>query len=88
MLTCAALAVEKENEGLVTEKKLPASMTVASLKALLSHLLDIPAADQVLYYKPQKSMLGVGEELDDDERSLSFYGMASGGCLLARELGC
>lgn len=80
------LAVEKENEGFITEKKLPASMAVASLKALLSHLLDIPAADQVLFYKPQKSTLGVGEELDDDERSLSFYGMASGGCLLARQL--
>jgi len=58
----------------VTTKTVPSSITVGNLKVLINHLLKIRGSDQVLSFKRDLSDLAASE-LDDDTRSLSYYGV-------------
>ncbi|XP_054353219.1 tubulin-specific chaperone E isoform X2 [Pongo pygmaeus] len=67
----------------VLEKQLPGSMTIQKVKGLLSRLLKVPVSDLLLSYEsPQKP--GVEIELENDLKSLQFYSVENGDCLLVR----
>lgn len=65
-----------------TEKRVPASMSVGALKALLQRLLKVPASAQRLLYLPPAAApadAASAVPLDDELRQLSFYGVEQGG---------
>ena len=66
------------------EKKLPLSMTVGTLKTLMSKLFKCHPALQHLAFRPK----GVyPSPLDNDMQTLSFYGVCDGGDILLEEIG-
>uniref|UniRef100_A0A2K5F4Z1 Tubulin-specific chaperone E n=1 Tax=Aotus nancymaae TaxID=37293 RepID=A0A2K5F4Z1_AOTNA len=67
----------------VLEKQLPGSMTIQKVKGLLSRLLKVPVSDLLLSYEsPEKP--GREIELENDLKSLQFYSVENGDCLLVR----
>ncbi|XP_020028940.2 tubulin-specific chaperone E isoform X2 [Castor canadensis] len=70
-------------EQKVLEKQLPDSMTVQKVKGLLSRLLKVPVSELLLSYESPK-MAGREFELEDDLKSLQFYSVENGDCLLVR----
>ncbi|XP_004578580.1 tubulin-specific chaperone E [Ochotona princeps] len=67
----------------VLEKQLPDSMTIQKVKGLLSRLLKAPVSELQLSYESTK-MPGREIELENDLKSLQFYSVESGDCLLVR----
>ncbi|XP_019405380.1 PREDICTED: tubulin-specific chaperone E [Crocodylus porosus] len=65
------------------EKKLPDSMTIQKVKGLLYRLLKIPGSELKLSYESSK-MEGKEIELDNDLKSLQFYAIENGDCMLVR----
>ncbi|NWR71415.1 TBCE protein, partial [Centropus unirufus] len=65
------------------EKKLPESMTVQRVKGLLYRLLKIPGSELKLSYQSSK-LAGKEVELDNDLKSLQFYSIEDGDCMLVR----
>ncbi|XP_030053996.1 tubulin-specific chaperone E isoform X2 [Microcaecilia unicolor] len=65
------------------EKKLPDSMTVQKVKGLLHRLLKVPGSNLRLSYKSAK-MESKEIELQNDLKSLAFYSIENGDCILAR----
>uniref|UniRef100_F6TTQ8 Tubulin-specific chaperone E n=1 Tax=Callithrix jacchus TaxID=9483 RepID=F6TTQ8_CALJA len=67
----------------VLEKQLPGSMTIQKVKGFLSRLLKVPVSDLLLSYEsPEKP--GREIELENDLKSLQFYSVENGDCLLVR----
>nr|XP_034805252.2 tubulin-specific chaperone E isoform X3 [Pan paniscus] len=67
----------------VLEKQLPGSMTIQKVKGLLSRLLKVPVSDLLLSYESPKKP-GREIELENDLKSLQFYSVENGDCLLVR----
>ncbi|XP_065892682.1 tubulin-specific chaperone E-like [Dysidea avara] len=62
-------------------KKLPGTITVMKLKALLFRLYKVDSTSQKLSYKDSK---GQEYELNDDMKDLSFYSVSNGDTILLR----
>ncbi|XP_063299450.1 tubulin-specific chaperone E isoform X2 [Pelobates fuscus] len=65
------------------QKKLPDSMTVQKVKGLLYRLLKVPGSELKLSYESSK-MEGREIELENDLKSLQFYSVENGDCVLVR----
>lgn len=65
------------------ERQLPDSMTIQKVKGLLSRLLKVPVSELLLSYESPK-MPGREIELENDQKSLNFYSVENGDCLLVR----
>uniref|UniRef100_A0A8C5MEI8 Tubulin folding cofactor E n=1 Tax=Leptobrachium leishanense TaxID=445787 RepID=A0A8C5MEI8_9ANUR len=63
------------------EKKLPDTMTIQKVKGLLYRLLKVPGSDLKLSYESSK-MEGKEIELENDLKSLQFYSVENGDCVL------
>jgi Leucine-rich repeat (LRR) protein len=71
--------VSIESEGHPSlPKKLPDTMTVQKLKAMIQRLIKIDTTEQILYYKHPRDLNHV-VELEDDMKQLSFYSVESDG---------
>nr|XP_039320235.1 tubulin-specific chaperone E isoform X2 [Saimiri boliviensis boliviensis] len=67
----------------VLEKQLPGSMTIQKVKGLLSRLLKVPVSDLLLSYESPEEP-GREIKLENDLKSLQFYSVENGDCLLVR----
>ncbi|XP_075059418.1 tubulin-specific chaperone E isoform X2 [Mixophyes fleayi] len=67
----------------IIKKKLPDSMTVQKVKGLLYRLLKVPGSELKLSYESSK-MEGKEIELENDLKTLQFYSMENGDCILVR----
>ncbi|NXN12679.1 TBCE protein, partial [Indicator maculatus] len=82
LLTLTIKCPEKPEQKPV-EKKLPESMTVQRVKGLLYRLLKIPGSELKLSYRSSK-LEGKEVELDNDLKTLQFYSIENGDCVLVR----
>lgn len=64
------------------EKKLPESMTIQKVRGLLHRLLRVPDAELKLTYVSSKMDMEI--DMDNDLKSLSYYSVESGDCILVR----
>ncbi|KAI8922873.1 hypothetical protein BC831DRAFT_474025 [Entophlyctis helioformis] len=64
--------------GKVMEKKLPGTIKVRAVRALVARLFGGAAGSTRLVWVASKGKAERVEELDDDMRELSYYGIASG----------
>ncbi|KAK6183626.1 hypothetical protein SNE40_011064 [Patella caerulea] len=67
----------------VVEKKLPQTMTVQKVRALVQRLFQADASTLQLSYSRQK-MEGPNVEMDNDLRQLSYYSIESGDTIYAK----
>ncbi|KAG9484057.1 hypothetical protein GDO78_009778 [Eleutherodactylus coqui] len=65
------------------KKKLPDSMTVQKVKGLLYRLIKVPGSELKLSYESSK-MEGKEIQLENDLKSLQFYSLENGDCVLVR----
>jgi len=73
------------SEAQPIKRKLPGSMTVAKVKILMQQLFKLDASKQRLYYR-ESATTAFPLVLDDDFKSMSFYGIADGGTILMEEI--
>lgn len=65
------------------KKKLPMSLQLLKFKGILQRLYGINSSDQIISYVTKEG--GFEYEMDDNMRSISFYGLQSGNIILVRE---
>lgn len=65
-------------------KKLPANMTIQSLKGLLQRLYKIDATCQKVSYCDKRGEKEIEYEMNDDLKTLSFYSVVAGDTILFR----
>nr|XP_033792124.1 tubulin-specific chaperone E isoform X2 [Geotrypetes seraphini]XP_033792125.1 tubulin-specific chaperone E isoform X2 [Geotrypetes seraphini] len=82
LLTLTIVCPDKPNQKPI-EKKLPDSMTIQKVKGLLHRLLRIPGSNLRLSYKSTK-MESREITLQNDLKSLAFYSVENGDCILVR----
>ncbi|XP_029449707.1 tubulin-specific chaperone E isoform X2 [Rhinatrema bivittatum] len=82
LLTLTIVCPDQPNRKPI-EKKLPATMTIQKVKGLLHRLLKVPGSDLSLSYKSSK-MESKEIELQNDLKSLEFYSLENGDCILVR----
>lgn len=67
-------------DGEQHQKELPSTMTLANLKTIISHLFKIGASEQILSYHREADLSQ--DVLDDDQRSLNYYGITDQGTIM------
>ncbi|KAM8952944.1 tubulin-specific chaperone E [Pelodytes ibericus] len=82
LLTLTIKCPDKANQKPI-QKKLPDSMTVQKVKGLLYRLLKVPGSELKLSYESSK-MEGREIELENDLKTLQFYSVENGDCVLVR----
>ena len=67
-------------EGKKVQKKLPLTITISTLKGILSKLFKVPVKLQKLVYREEG--IEVKYDIDDNLRELAFYTVSTGGILM------
>ena len=67
-------------------RKLPGGLPLKSIKLIACQLFKVEPTRQQLLYQAPGDEKGIPEPLDDDLRSLSDFGVASGGTIVVEEM--
>ena len=67
-------------------RKLPGGLPLKSVKLIACQLFKVEPTRQQLLYQAPGDEKGIPEPLDDDLRSLSDFGVASGGTIVVEEM--